>query len=88
MSIIGPRPERPEWVDQFNHEIPLYELRHTVRPGITGWAQVNIGYGVGKSGAETKLNYDLYYLQHLGVAIDVIVIYRTLATLVRGQGAR
>jgi len=88
MSIIGPRPERPEWVEEFRREIPLYDLRHAVRPGITGWAQVNTGYGVGKAGAEKKLNYDLYYLEHLGIAIDVIVTYRTLATLIRGQGAR
>jgi len=88
MSIIGPRPERPEWVDDFRAQIPFYDARHVVRPGITGWAQVSTGYGVGKTGAETKLNLDLYYIRHLGLAIDVIVIYRTLATLIRGKGVR
>ena len=88
MSIIGPRPERPEWVEDFKVQIPFYDARHVVRPGITGWAQVSTGYGVGKRGAETKLNLDLYYIRHLGLAIDVIVAYRTLATLIRGKGVR
>ena len=88
MSIIGPRPERPEWVEQFQIDIPFYEARHVVRPGITGWAQVTSGYGVGKDGARVKLNLDLYYIRHLGFSIDLIVMYRTLATLVQGTGAR
>jgi len=88
MSIIGPRPERPEWVHQFQIDIPFYEARHIVRPGITGWAQVTSGYGVGKEGARVKLNLDLYYIRHLGLSIDLIVMYRTLATLVQGTGAR
>ena len=76
------------FVEKFKDDVPSYMLRHRMKAGITGWAQVNTGYGVGKAGAEKKLNYDLYYLKHLGIAIDVIVAYRTLATLIRGQGAR
>ena len=88
MSIVGPRPERPEWVREFKNHIPYYEMRNMVRPGITGWAQVTTGYAVGKEGAETKLNLDLYYIKQLGFSLDLIVFYRTLATLIKGGGAR
>ncbi len=81
MSLVGPRPERPEWVEQFQKSIPYYNLRHLVRPGITGWAQVTHGYATGEKGAKTKLLRDLYYVKHLGFQLDTIILFRTLSAL-------
>lgn len=88
MSIVGPRPERPEWVNSYKTNIPYYELRHLVRPGITGWAQINQGYASGEKESETKLEYDLYYIKWMGFTIDVLVILRTLFVLGKGFGAK
>jgi exopolysaccharide biosynthesis polyprenyl glycosylphosphotransferase len=88
MSLIGPRPERPEFVRLLNEEIPFYHLRHSVRPGITGWAQVNYRYGASKEDALEKLQYDLFYIKNLSAAIDLHILMRTVRVVLFGTGAR
>lgn len=86
MSLIGPRPERPEFVDALAQEIPYYRARHAVRPGISGWAQVRFGYGNTVDDARTKLEYDLYYVRHAGFYLDALIVLKTLATMLKLQG--
>lgn len=87
MSIIGPRPERPEFVADLVDQIPFYEVRHLVKPGVTGWAQVNAKYGECKEDSLEKLQYDLYYIKHRSLFLDVTIIIKTLSTIIffRGQ---
>ena len=87
MSLIGPRPERPEFVCGLIKKIPFYEVRHLVKPGITGWAQVNSRYGASEDDALEKLQYDLYYIKHRGLFLDISIIVKTLSTIIfyRGQ---
>lgn len=87
MSIIGPRPERPEFVSVLNETIPFYDVRHIIKPGITGWAQVQAKYGENEEDSLEKLQYDLYYIKHRGVFLDITIITKTLSTIVffRGQ---
>jgi len=86
MSLIGPRPERPEFVDALAREIPFYRARHAVRPGLTGWAQVRYGYGSSVEDARIKLEYDLYYVRHAGFYLDALIWLKTLAVVLRLQG--
>lgn len=88
MSLVGPRPEQRVLAETYAREIPLYPLRHQVRPGLTGWAQVHQGYAEGKEGAVVKLSYDLYYLKHLSFWLDVRILLRTLWVLLSGYGAK
>ena len=88
MSFIGPRPERPYFVEQLSAAIPLYGVRHCVKPGITGWAQVNAPYGASIEDAREKLSYDLYYVKHRDWRLDLAILVRTLQVVVLGQGAR
>ena len=76
MSIVGPRPEVPHYVDQFKEEIPLYMIRHLVRPGITGWAQVN-GYR-GDTSIKKRIEYDIWYIEHWSVQLDISIMLRTV----------
>lgn len=87
MSLIGPRPERPFFVQELSQIIPFYETRHIVKPGLTGWAQVNANYGSTVDESLTKLQYDLYYIKHRSFFIDVNIIIKTLSTVIffRGQ---
>lgn len=87
MSLIGPRPERPEFVGMLSEKIPFYEVRHAIKPGITGWAQVKSKYGENESDSLEKLQYDLYYIKHRSVFLDLIIIIKTLSTILffRGQ---
>jgi sugar transferase (PEP-CTERM system associated) len=87
MSLVGPRPERPEFVAELTHQIPYYGQRHIVRPGITGWAQVRYTYGASTEDALQKLQYDLFYIKNLSLALDLIVIVSTLKTVVLHKGA-
>jgi sugar transferase (PEP-CTERM system associated) len=87
MSFVGPRPERPEFVGALAREIPYYGLRHVVRPGLTGWAQVRYTYGASKEDALEKLQYDLYYIKNLSIAFDLFVILSTVKTVLLGKGA-
>lgn len=86
MSLIGPRPERPEFVESFAEKLPFYEVRHLVKPGITGWAQVNARYGSCEEDSLEKLQYDLYYIKHRSLFLDVVVIIKTLSTIVYYRG--
>jgi len=82
MSLIGPRPERPEFVAQLAEELPDYELRHVIRPGLTGWAQVNYGYGSSVDDAAIKLSYDLHYVREQNWRMDVEILYKTIWVVV------
>jgi exopolysaccharide biosynthesis polyprenyl glycosylphosphotransferase len=86
MSVIGPRPERPEFVEQLAEQIPFYRLRHSVRPGITGWAQMRFRYGSSVEDAKVKLEYDLYYIKHAGPSLDANILLRTLPVMLRMEG--
>lgn len=88
MSIIGPRPEQVGFVREFQGDIPLYELRHSVRPGITGWAQVSHGYAASADESAVKLSYDLYYIKNCSLLLDAIVVFRTARIVLSGFGAR
>lgn len=88
MSFVGPRPERPEFVEILRAAIPYYDHRHTMRPGVTGWAQVNFPYGATVEEGRTKLEYDLYYLKNFSVAMDLLVVVRTLKIILFGWGSR
>lgn len=86
MSIIGPRPERPEFVARLAEQIPFYKARHAVLPGLTGWAQVRFRYGSTTEDARTKLEYDLYYVRHSGFYLDALIALKTAAVMFRLQG--
>jgi len=88
MSIIGPRPEQESFVNEFNKTIPNYSLRHVVRPGITGLAQIEQGYVADADGTVTKLKYDLYYIKNLSFVTDVQITLKTVYTILTGFGAR
>jgi len=88
MSFVGPRPERPHFVQQLQREIPFYPLRHTVKPGLTGWAQVRHPYSASIEDAQEKLRYDLYYIKNMGLLFDFNIIVRTIAVILSGKGAR
>lgn len=88
MSLIGPRPEQVGFVSSFERELPLYALRHLVRPGITGWAQVNQGYAANTDETRIKLEHDLYYVKHLSCWLDMLIVFRTLRTMATGFGSR
>ena len=88
MSFVGPRPERPFFVDQLVEKIPYYSLRHSVKPGITGWAQVSSPYGASLEDAVEKLQYDLYYVKNHGLFLDLIILFSTIEVVVLGKGAR
>ena len=87
MSFVGPRPERPEFVAQLEQTIPRYTLRSSVRPGLTGWAQVNCSYGASTEDALEKLKYDLYYIQNFSLFLDLRIILRTVRILLTRQGS-
>jgi lipopolysaccharide/colanic/teichoic acid biosynthesis glycosyltransferase len=87
MSIIGPRPERPYFVNELSRVIPFYETRHIIKPGLTGWAQVNYRYGSTVEDSLIKLQYDLFYIKHRSLFLDINVLVKTLSTVLyyRGQ---
>lgn len=86
MSMIGPRPERPEHVQRLQEKIPFYRTRHILRPGVTGWAQVRYGYGANDDDALVKLQYDLYYIRHQSLMLDFSILLRTVGKVVRMSG--
>ncbi|MDX9841720.1 MAG: sugar transferase, partial [Desulfobulbus sp.] len=88
MSFVGPRPERPVFVEQLVEKLPYYSLRHTAKPGITGWAQVCYPYGASEEDALRKLEYDLYYIKHQSVFLDLLIIFRTAKTILFRKGSR
>ena len=88
MSLVGPRPERPFFVDQLTQEIPFYALRHSVKPGVTGWAQVRYPYGATVEDSQEKLQYDLYYVKNHTLFLDLVVLMETIGVVLTGKGAR
>jgi exopolysaccharide biosynthesis polyprenyl glycosylphosphotransferase len=88
MSFVGPRPERPVFVEQLVKKLPYYSLRHSAKPGITGWAQVCYPYGASEEDALRKLEYDLYYIKHQSIYLDLLIIFRTVKTVLFQKGAR
>lgn len=88
MSLIGPRPEQQPFVQRFEEDIPFYSYRHVVRPGITGWAQVMQGYAGDTNDTRIKLQFDLYYIKHFSLWLDILIALKTLRILVSGKGAR
>jgi sugar transferase (PEP-CTERM system associated) len=87
MSLVGPRPERPEFVRQLTEQIPFYGQRHVVRPGLTGWAQVRYTYGSSVEDALEKLQYDLFYIKNLSLPLDLFIIFSTIKTVILRRGA-
>jgi len=88
MSFVGPRPERPEFVKQLNESIPYYDVRHAVKPGITGWAQLCYPYGASEQDASEKLQYDLYYVKNHSLVFDILILLQTVEVILFGKGAR
>ena len=87
MSLVGPRPERPEFCATLDQQIPLFNLRHSVRPGITGWAQIKYQYGSSVQEARHKLEHDLFYIKHLSIMLDVAILFETTKVVLYGRGA-
>ena len=88
MSLVGPRPERPFFVDQLTQQVPYFAVRHSVKPGVTGWAQVRYQYGSTVEDAVQKLQYDLYYVKNHSLFLDVVILFETVAVVLTGKGAR
>jgi lipopolysaccharide/colanic/teichoic acid biosynthesis glycosyltransferase len=88
MHFVGPRPERPEFVEWLSKEIPYYGVRHVVRPGITGWAQVQYKYGNTLEDAREKLQYDLFYIKNASLGLDILIVFQTIKIVLLGRGAR
>jgi lipopolysaccharide/colanic/teichoic acid biosynthesis glycosyltransferase len=88
MSLVGPRPERPVFVDMLTEQIPFYAVRHSVKPGITGWAQVRYSYGADVEQAMKKLEYDLYYVKNHSLFLDLLILLGTIRVVLLGEGAR
>jgi lipopolysaccharide/colanic/teichoic acid biosynthesis glycosyltransferase len=86
MSLVGPRPERPSFVDELKEQIPFYEIRHTVKPGITGWAQVRYQYGASIDDARRKHQFDLYYVKNNSLFLDLLVIVETVSVIAFREG--
>jgi lipopolysaccharide/colanic/teichoic acid biosynthesis glycosyltransferase len=86
MSLVGPRPERPEFVEQLQRVIPFYRARLAIKPGLTGWAQINYGYGNSVEASLAKLQYDLYYLKHQSFWFDLLILARTVHVVLRMKG--
>ena len=88
MALVGPRPERPEFVETLSQQIPYYRQRLAVKPGITGWAQINHKYGDTELDAMIKLEYDLYYIKHVAPALDAYIIFHTIKVMLLSRGAQ
>ena len=88
MSLIGPRPERPEFVKDLEEQVPYYGVRHSIRPGLTGWAQIKYPYGASVEDSLRKLEYDLYYIKNMSILQDIKIFLRTIGVVVMGEGAR
>ena len=88
MSLVGPRPERPFFVDQLTREIPFYAVRHSVKPGVTGWAQVRYHYGASVEDSAEKLQYDLYYVKNNTLFLDMVILFETVGVVLTGKGAQ
>ncbi len=88
MVLVGPRPERPNFCEILGEKIPFYHHRHMVKPGVTGWAQINYAYAETIEDSVAKLEYDLYYIKHLAPALDALIIFHTLKVMLLSRGAQ
>ena len=88
MSFIGPRPERMTFVKKLKEDIPYYSLRHTVKPGLSGWAQVCYPYGASEEESRHKLEYDLYYIKNMSILLDITIVLKTIGVVLFPKGAR
>jgi lipopolysaccharide/colanic/teichoic acid biosynthesis glycosyltransferase len=88
MSLVGPRPERPEFIEKLKKVIPYYSERHFVKPGVTGWAQIRYPYGASVEDALEKLRYDLYYIKNLSITFDLMIILETVNVVLFRRGGR
>lgn len=88
MSLVGPRPERPYFVDKLKQDIPFYAVRHSVKPGVTGWAQVKYQYGSSQEDTINKLQYDLYYVKNHSLFLDLVILFETVGVVLTGKGAQ
>jgi lipopolysaccharide/colanic/teichoic acid biosynthesis glycosyltransferase len=88
MSLVGPRPEQPHFCQLLLRKIPYFDQRHSVRPGITGWAQINYRYGSTVNESKIKLELDLFYIKHLSVFLDLAILFETGKVMLIGRGAR
>jgi lipopolysaccharide/colanic/teichoic acid biosynthesis glycosyltransferase len=88
MAFVGPRPERPEFIEWLSKEIPYYGVRHMVRPGVTGWAQIKYKYGSTVEDAREKLQYDLYYIKNASIGLDLLIMFQTVKTVLLLRGAQ
>jgi lipopolysaccharide/colanic/teichoic acid biosynthesis glycosyltransferase len=88
MNFVGPRPERPHFVAQLAQEIPFYEQRHLMAPGLTGWAQIKYPYGASTEDARQKLQYDLFYIKNQSLILDAIIMFETIKIILFGRGAQ
>jgi lipopolysaccharide/colanic/teichoic acid biosynthesis glycosyltransferase len=88
MSFVGPRPERPEFVENLAFSLPYYHDRHKVKPGLTGWAQICYSYGSSEEDALEKLQYDLYYVKNFSFLLDTIILVQTVEVILFGKGSR
>ena len=88
MSMVGPRPERPTFVAQLKEQIPFYDVRHSVKPGVTGWAQVRYAYGASVEDALHKHQYDLYYVKNNSLFLDLLVLFETVSVVLFREGAQ
>ncbi len=88
MAFVGPRPERPEFVEWLSKEIPYYGVRHMVRPGVTGWAQIKYKYGSTVDDAREKLQYDLFYIKNASIGLDLLIVFQTVKTVLLRRGAQ
>ena len=86
LSLVGPRPEQPHYVEELSAKLPYYQLRHLVRPGLTGWAQVKYGYAADTQDALEKLQYEFYYLRRQSLLFDLRIVIRTVRSVLRSQG--
>jgi lipopolysaccharide/colanic/teichoic acid biosynthesis glycosyltransferase len=87
MSLIGPRPERPELETRLEQSIPHYRVRHWIRPGLSGWSQVSFPYGASTIDSRIKLSFDLYYLRNFSVALDILILLKTIRLVAKAEGA-
>jgi lipopolysaccharide/colanic/teichoic acid biosynthesis glycosyltransferase len=88
MSLVGPRPERPSFVSQLQEQIPFYDIRHSVKPGVTGWAQVRYSYGASIEDARRKHQFDLYYVKNNSLFLDLLVLVETVSVVLFREGAQ
>jgi lipopolysaccharide/colanic/teichoic acid biosynthesis glycosyltransferase len=88
MSLVGPRPERPCFVGQLRNDIRFYDVRHSIKPGVTGWAQIRYPYGSSVQDAQRKLQYDLFYVKNHSLVLDVLILAETVRVVLFGEGAQ